>query len=753
MSLNRDYLVGPPGTGKTTRLAQRLVELVEANIRPDRILVLIPQQAAARVFRTALAQAEGVFHADAFRTGTFRARGEPDITTLYGLAQQHVSLYFPLISQRAGFAQPQREPVMLNVEAAQFLLDRLVEPRMADFDDLKLFRPRLLGQILDSMNKAAECGFGLDEIAPRLSAAWSGESQRLVSFQRVQDVALSFRRYCLDHSLLDFSLQIDTFARHLLHAPTYQDYITARYRHVIADNIEENPPVMHDFLAQLLTTCDSALLAEDDPGGYRIFLGADVQSARTLRARCDEIIALGRSYTGSPQVVAFGEAVSAQFEASPHEDDDEMSDFGAEYSAEKSDISQDALVSAALGDMPGNTKYWTGMVDWVVERVVALAQQGVQAKDIAVLAPYVEDILRFELQERLREWDIRVRTVRPSRPLYDHPIVRMLVTFARLAHPEWEQFVAAADLARALAVSIADLDVARAQLIADAALRASARQLLPLDDPALWERVGMRFYDRYATLQRWLAQEDEGRKTEDERAEGVRDSSSVVRPPSSSDPPSHAPLDIFWQQLFSAVLSQPGFGLDQKLEEALVCDKLIKSARAFREVFERSQLEAGDLPGESATAGPLDISREYIKTLGEDILAAQYAPEREPDIAEDDAVLVMPAYTYLINNFRSRYQFWLEINSLGWYERVYQPLTHPYVLSRQWQPGRIWTEEDEHRTRQTMISKVLRGLAYRCADKVYLVFSQLSISGQEESGPLARAIFKVIRNGRLEIGD
>ncbi|HEY3340542.1 MAG TPA: UvrD-helicase domain-containing protein, partial [Anaerolineae bacterium] len=377
--MNKVYLVGPPGAGKTTRLVERLTELVDANIRPDRILVLVPQQAQARAFRATLAQLKG----------QSRARGEPDITTLYGLAQQHVSLYFPLIAGRAGFAQPQREPAMLNVEATQFFLDRLVEPRLADFDDLKLFRPRLLGQILDSMNKAAECGFGLDEIAMRLSAAWSGESQRLVSFQRVQDVALDFRRYCLEHSLLDFSLQIDTFAQHLLKAPTYQDYITARYRHVIADNLEENPPVMHDFLAQLLQTCDSALLAEDDPGGYRIFLGADVQSARTLRADCDELIVLDRTYTGAPEVVAFGEALSAQFEAMPHAEAEEP-------------IVSAIDVRAALGDQPGDAKYWTGMVSWIVDHITTLVEQGVPPKDIAVLAPYVEDMLRFELQERLQ---------------------------------------------------------------------------------------------------------------------------------------------------------------------------------------------------------------------------------------------------------------------------------------------------------------------------------------------------------------
>ena len=85
---------------------------------------------------------------------------------------------------------------------------------------------------------------------------------------------------------------------------------------------------------------------------------------------------------------------------------------------------------------------------------------------------------------------------------------------------------------------------------------------------------------------------------------------------------------------------------------------------------------------------------------------------------------------------------------MGWYERVYQPLTHPYVLSRHWTRGRVWTEEDEHRSRQLMLNKVIGGLTYRCAGKLYLVSSQLSISGQEEAGPLASAIQKVLRQAK-----
>jgi hypothetical protein len=725
--MSRQYLVGPPGAGKTSRLIDRLVSLLEQNVRPDRILVLAPQQSQARGFRGALARVQGAH----------RPRGEPDIHTIYSLAQQHVSLFFPLIAPVAGFGNPAQEPMVINVEAVQYIVDRLVQPRLGDFADLKVPRPRLVRQIIDNMNKAAVCGFPLNQIAERLGAAWTGDSQRLVSYRRAEQVALDFRRFCLAHSLLDFSLLVELFARHLLPTRSYQDYIAARYRHVLADNLEENPPVTHDFLRLVLRTCDSALLAEDDPGGYRLFLGADVESARSLRAHCDAVAHLDEVFVAPPAVVSFGLALMAQL------------DNGSNRQGRARPASAHPL-PPALGDYPGAARYWAEMVDWVVERIRRLLAGGALPSDMAVLAPFVEDVLRFELEERLRADGVGVWSVRPSRPLYDHPLVRALVALARLAHPHWQQPVPAGDLARALASLITDLDVARAQLIADAALRAALRAaapgLPPIEDPAVWLRVGDRFRAPYAALCQWLA---------DWQAATTRSGAGAES----------APLDHFWQQMFSDVLSHPGFMPHVAPASAMICDRLIRSARAFHEVMERAgpidtapPHEGAGLPGIAprplSVTAP-DFGLEYITILSQGLLGAQYTLEREqPAAGPVDAqapgagdILLAPVYAYLTSDFRSRYQFWLDANSLGWYERIYQPLTHPYVLSRRWKPGApgmAWTEADEHRERQAMLRRLVGGLLYRCSGQVFVASSRLSMSGQEEAGPLERAIWRVI---------
>lgn len=673
----RIYLHGPPVTGKSTRLAARLVQLIgDDGVRPDRILLLVPQQAQAAPFRAALAT---------IRTPG-RARGEPELGTLYGLAKRHLSLFWPLVAAQAGFAQPAREPMFINVELAQYFLDRFVEPRLAEFEDLKLFRPRLLGQILDSMNKAAECGFGLDEIASRLSAAWHGELRRAEHFSSAQRIALEFRAFCLQHNLLDFSLLIETWSRHLLHTPTYEGYLAARYRHVLADNVEENPPVAHDLLRLLLPSCESALLVEDDPGGFRLFLGADPESARLLAASCDTVEATQSAQ--SVDVAKFGERVATQFDPQVR---------GA------------ADPPAPLLTAPTTIaeKYWSGMVARAAERVLQLVADGAAPDDIAVLAPFVEDVLRFELSEHLAKANIAVRVLRPSRPLVDHPAVRACITLARLAHPDWQQPVSAPELARALAACIHELDIPRAQLLADAALAANPRALSRLEDQAMWTRVGMRFFALYHALV------------------------DAMGPPAEPSAPfGHGRrLDVFWQGLFSSVLSQPGFGPHHDLDAASACAHLIESARTFHDV-------CAAMP-ETVDVIDTDGGRAYITLLSQGIMAA--TPQAQAAAEPEHGVLLAPVYTFLTHNLRAAHMVWLDVSTLGWYERLRQPLTHPHVLSRRVPAGTAWTEQAEHLAQRSMTARVLRSLTLRCSDSLTLAQSQLSLTGQEDDGPLARA--------------
>ncbi len=125
------------------------------------------------------------------------------------------------------------------------------------------------------------------------------------------------------------------------------------------------------------------------------------------------------------------------------------------------------------------------------------------------------------------------------------------------------------------------------------------------------------------------------------------------------------------------------------------------------------------------------------------VVAAQYISSW--DVHPQDAVLLVPAYTFLMMNRPVEVQFWLDAGSASWFERIYQPLTHPYVLSQSWPQGQVWTDEDEMQVRDEALDRLLLGLTRRCRRKVYLAHSELNERGYEQQGPLLQAAQRVLR--------
>lgn len=667
------FLEGPAGAGKTTLAVQRLRYLLEQGVPGDTVLVLTPQRTLGLPYRRLITSLD------------LPGGSEITLATVGGLARRTIDLFWPLVAAEAGF-DPLRRPVFLTLETAQYYMDRALREFLEKryFDGIAIRRNRLASQILDNLNKAAVVGFPITEIAARLQGAWRGEPARLRAYDQVQECALAFRAYCLAHNLLDFSLQIEVFFQHLLPRPEGQDYLFGRYRHLVADNIEEDVPVAHDLLRQWLERCESALLIYDQDAGYRAFLGADPDSAYRLKPRCRRWMALERCLVASADLQALGRRLSPSL----HHLNEPEGDLRKALHHE-------------------SRRFHPQMLDWVADEVSKLVQsENVRANEIAVLAPYLSDALRFSLTQKLARYGIATVSHRPSRALKEEPGARCLLTLAALAHPDWGVVPSAFDVVQMLVQAIEGMDLARAQVLARIVYRPLDGQprLTPFQEivPGMQQRVTYLLGGRYDELRQWL-----GRYQQDGSME----------------------LDHFIAKLFSDLLSQPGFGFHRDLDAARVASELVESVAKFRQV---TCFEQG-----------LSVGREYLETIERGIVAAQYLGSWQ--LEEEDAVLVMPAYTFLMRNRPVSYQFWISVGSVGWWERPYQPLTHPYVLTRRWPKGRPWTDADEYEARQMAMEKLLLGLIRRCRKGIYLGISDLGESGFEQRGPLLDVFQRTLR--------
>ena len=188
-----------------------------------------------------------------------------------------------------------------------------------------------------------------------------------------------------------------------------------------------------------------------------------------------------------------------------------------------------------------------------------------------------------------------------------------------------------------------------------------------------------------------------------------------------------------------------------------MADRLARSAREFRWATGglsragRRAIENGvdadaSVPAVGTSEGPaparqVEIGRDYVELVESGALGALHVPTWT---ADDEAVFVAPAYTFLMRNRAVDVQFWLDIGAEGWGKRIYQPLTHPYVLSRNWSRGYSWSDEDEVRNRQDSLRRLSIGLLRRARRKVYLGFSEFSERGMEQSGPLLNLLNRVL---------
>jgi hypothetical protein len=294
--------------------------------------------------------------------------------------------------------------------------------------------------------------------------------------------------------------------------------------------------------------------------------------------------------------------------------------------------------------------------------------------------------------------------------LREEPATFCLLTLASIAHPEWGTIPTKFDVVQSLMQAIDGLDLIRSKILTDIVYRVKdgIPSLTPFDQiiPSTQERISYLLGEKYEHLRLWLVEYHQSGLGE---------------------------LDYFISKLFGEVLSQPGYGFHFSFDMGQVTANLVDSIRKFRRVVGDDLIEAGT-----------DIGKEYIEMVRKGIIAAQYIPRWQAQ--DEEAVFIAPAYTFLIQNFPVEVQFWLDVGNRSWSERLYQPLTHPYVLSRNWSAEKIWTDTEEVETGEQVLYALVYGLLNRCRRNIYLGLSEYNEQGYEQRGPLLQAFHRILQS-------
>jgi hypothetical protein len=667
------FLLGPAGTGKSTALYHRLHRLLESGEQAYTILLLVSESGHRARFSSVARDPE------------LGPQSELKIVTYNGIAQEMISLLWPLIARPAGFIDAHKPPTFLGYDLAQMLMWRNVKPAMDGgmFSDLRLRPQQIVSQILDTLNRAALNDLTIDEAETRQLDSWAGEREHLRHLRDASATAREFRKHCLDNNLLDLSLIIEVFNTHLVRHPVLRRYFSERYKHLIVDNIEEQTPVGQNFVENLIEATETAAISYDTEGGYKRFLGADPDRALIIRDLCHHQFEFETSFTAGQPLLHLSNQVSRFLT----------------HVKNPTEKAPSAIRTTITG------RYRRELVEAVVDYLAELLEEGARANEIAIVTPYLDGSLRYSLSSLMKRANIPYRLVRRRSSPREEPRVRAWITWLALAHPNWDYHPSHFDIAEALTLSISSLDPARAQLVAQNLYDQKEISLLATDQmqETIQQRVGPSRLNLVEDLRIWLS--DHGQEK--------------------------YAIDEFLYRLFHDLLAQPRFQPEPDLAGAAVCDWLTRTAGHLR----RSAEPMGLIESDQAGLAFIDAIYQGLVSAG---------PPDTGDPPDPDGVTISTMYGYLLSGKPVRWQVWLDVGASGWWDIPRQPLSNAFVLSQQWREDQLWTMADDHTIRNELLSRIVQGLVRRCKDGVILAMSDLDRRGFRQDGPLQRALLPIL---------
>lgn len=615
-------------------------------------------------------------------------------TTPLGFIQSEVQLFWPLLRQQLGI-MPQF-PIRLRPEKEQELATQLWQ---ADLEQGRLQTDGVpefyqVRRVLDLMQLAAFAMVPLEDIPTLMVEGWT-QTNSAQTWQTIGEAILRWRSWCLEQGLLSYGLMTDLYWQYLLPHSLYQERLRQRFWGVLADDVDEYPAIAHAWFACLLDQGAVGAFTFNPDGQVRLGQGADPPYIEQLAERC-AVIALE-----SPPANSLG-FIWADSILNWVQDPFTIEELPEPFSAIQ-ETSRAQLLRR------------------VGETIIhAVQSQQVEPKDIAIIGPGLDPIARYTLTEILSKQGIPITILNDQRPLISSPIVRSLLTLLCLIYPNLGRWIDRAAIAEMLIVfsqtpaqtvgqswiDLARIDPVRAELLADHCFEPHPDhpKLLPMTAFSRWDRLGHQAAEAYESLLNWLSDQIQQQQQ--------RLIPSVV-----------ALLDRAIQQFLWR-------GSHLPYDQLAVLRELIETAQHYWDVEGRLRRE--DDLGASGALGTSGEIAAFIQLLRSGAVSADPYPAKP--VEQVPPVTLATVYQYRARRLSHRWQFWLDASSPRWLTGDDSRFGAP-VFWRD-RPLRPWTAEDTLNFGEARLRRILLDLLARTSERVILGHSDLSTSGQDQTGPL-----------------
>jgi hypothetical protein len=338
------------------------------------------------------------------------------------------------------------------------------------------------------------------------------------------------------------------------------------------------------------------------------------------------------------------------------------------------------------------------MLDNVAEYVKKLVKNGYKQDDIALISTFADPVTEYVLSSHLNKENISIINISRKNRFIDNKFVHALITLGYLCHPD-EKIVPNRDDVKALIMMILDIDPVRSSILAGIICNQNPFANFPeVDKEGVIDRIGYSNVKKYEFVRNWI---NEYREKEP------------------------IPINVFFQKIFIEILLN--YGADE--EDIINIKRLIDSAEKFNEAVSRFNIT--------------DISKEFLKMIKNDVKSAESIFEME-EKGEVSGVILSTPMTYLANSLEHKIIILVGLSSSHWLPRCVKELSNPYVLTKTWKDGDIYSEKLEEENQKKNVAIILRALIKRCNDEFATFESEYSGDGYENDGILPEVFNKIM---------
>jgi hypothetical protein len=357
----------------------------------------------------------------------------------------------------------------------------------------------------------------------------------------------------------------------------------------------------------------------------------------------------------------------------------------------------------------------------------------VHPEDIAIIAPGLDAIARYQIIEILGKHHIEVDPLNEQRPLIGSANVRGLLTLLTLVYPGLGRLVNRDQVAEMLVVlsrNYSDqyrreenrenqeqkhqIDPVRAGIIVDNCFVPDPENPRLLDIRVFdrWDRIGYVASTAYREILTWIEQQQ------------------------NQQTPSSTPVFLLYAAMEKFIFKNqtPSFSILSELRE------LLETAQHYWEIEQRVRQTEYPLTPYDQTRLTNSIN-EFISLLRQGTITANPYPVRTLGQSKK-AITLATVFQYRASYRYHKWHFWMDIGSPLWSKGGAASLfgSHIFLQDRR---GKPWTAADEDTAETQRLERIIVDLLGRVSEKIYLCHSDLAVNGQEQLGPLSPLIYSL----------